>query len=115
MIDDYELMAPSMLYDVVSLGLRLIPRGNQRTFEDGRKLYGLFLSLYKDVHPEITYEQFITVLRHLFPVYKNPRKHTEEFKITTYNLQKRLRKYGLTNIPLHALASRERLKIDLDL
>ncbi len=113
MTEKYSSFPPSLIFNVTSMSLRLIPRGKQRTFRDGKSLYGLFLLLYKDVHPDVTLEDFIRLLREIFPVYKNPRKKTDEFKITTHDLGKRLYTLGFKNFPISTLANKEILKIEM--
>lgn len=114
MTQNISLLTPSMIFDVSSMGVRLIPRGQQRVFRNGKDLYRIFQIFYADAHPGISYEEFLTVMRDIFPVYKNPRKQTEEFKITTHDLRNRLSsKWGMTNFPFQELYSSERLKIEL--
>ncbi|MFO1422444.1 MAG: hypothetical protein U1F70_02150 [Candidatus Competibacteraceae bacterium] len=110
---DMQLIPQSVIFDITSMGLRLVPRGKLRTFQDGNDMYELFRSMYKDVHPDITYDEFIGVLKQVFPVYKNPRKNTETYKITTYRLKERLRSLGMANFPVSTLVSKERLKIEM--
>ncbi|MCB1864702.1 MAG: hypothetical protein KDG50_04690 [Chromatiales bacterium] len=109
-IDD-ELIPKSIIFDITAMGLRLIPKGRQRTFRDGEKLFELFRVLYKDVHPSVTEEEFLMVLRAIFPVYKNPRKSTESYKITTHKLEERLSELGMRRFPTGTLLNRENLKI----
>lgn len=110
---DMQLVPQSVIFDIASMGIRLIPRGKQRTFQNGKEMYELFCSMYKDIHPDITYDEFICILKEIFPVYKNPRKDTEKYKITTYLLEDRLRFFGMNNFPINALVSKERLKIEM--
>ena len=114
MTKDISLLTPSMIFDVSSMAVRLIPSGQQRVFKKGKDLYKIFQIFYADAHPNLSYEEFLVVVRDVFPVYKNPRKQTEEFKITTYDLRNRLSsKWGMTNFPLDELYLNERLKIEL--
>lgn len=110
---DMNFIPQSVIFDITSMGLRLVPRGKQRTFQDGEEMYTLFCTMYKDVHPDITYDEFISVLKKIFPVYKNPRKNTEAYKITTHKLKERLRSLGMTTFPVNTLVGKERLKIEM--
>ncbi|HFD33001.1 MAG TPA: hypothetical protein ENJ28_09910 [Gammaproteobacteria bacterium] len=113
MIDDNKPIPKSVIFDVTAMSLRLIPKGRQRTFQDGDKLYKLFRALYKDVHPSITEERFLDILREIFPVYKNPRKTTECYKITTYKLKEKLGELGMKRFPADTLLNGESLKIEM--
>lgn len=104
---------PSVIFNVTSMSLRLIPRGKVRTYAEGEELYSLFCSLYKDIHPEIDYDEFIEILKVIFPVYKNPRKITDSFKITTFGLNENLEKIGFNHFPIKILTREELLKIEM--
>ena len=108
-----ELIPKSIIFDITAMGLRLVPVGKQRTFEDGEKLYKIFCILYKDVHPEVTEKEFFEILRKIFPVYKNPRKNTDNYKITTFKLRERLNELGMSRFPMNTLANMENLKIEM--
>lgn len=110
---DTQLIPQSIIFNIASMGVRLLPRGRHRIFLEGRDLYSLFRLLYQDMHPDITQEDFFLALRHVFPVYKNPRKDTDIYKITTYKLQERLRQLGMSYFPIDALANNEGLKIEM--
>lgn len=108
-----ELIPKSIIFDIAAMGIRLVPVGKQRTFEDGEKLYKLFCILYNDVHPEVTENDFFKILRKIFPVYKNPRKNTDNYKITTFKLKERLNELGMSRFPMDAFNNMENLKIEM--
>jgi len=104
---------PSLIFNVTSMSLRLIPRGKKRTYKGANELYELFLLLYKDIHPNVSFNIFIELLKEIFPVYKNPRKGTDEFKITIHDLDERLRTIGIKNFPISTMVDKEILKIEM--
>ena len=104
---------PSLVFDVTAMSLRLIPRGRVRTYRDGNDLYNLFCSLYRDVHPSVECDEFIEILKVIFPVYKNPRKRTNEFKITTFGLDETLATIGVKNFPIQTFVEEGVLKIEM--
>jgi len=112
-IDEKMYFKPSVVFDVTSMSLRLIPRGKIRTYREGEDLYKLFSSLYKDIHPDMKYNEFIDLLKIIFPVYKNPRKLTNEFKITTFGLDKTLKSIGIRHFPIKTLTQEEILQIEM--
>lgn len=113
MIDEKIYFKPSVIFDVTSMSLRLIPRGKVRTYKEGKDLYKLFSSLYKDIHPDMKYDKFIDLLKIIYPVYKNPKKSTNEFKITTFGLDETLISIGIKHFPIKTLTSEEVLQIEM--
>jgi len=88
------------VHDVTSTALRMVPKGRQRAYCRSEDIYQLFLKLYKDAHPRLDEQGLARLLRVIFPVYKNPRKGTLEFKITTHGLTERLCMLGLNHFPV---------------
>lgn len=110
---DMDLIPKSLIFDITAMGLRHVPVGRQRVFEDGDSLYKVFCILYSDLHPDLTEQEFFDVLRKIFPVYKNPRKNTENYKITSFKLEDRLQKLGMNSFPVNTFINKENLKIEL--
>ena len=113
MIANRKTIKPSLIFDVTAMSLRLIPRNKVRIYKNGSDLYVLFCSLYKDSHPNVEYLDFIEVVKEIFPVYKNPRKSTDEFKISTYGLDENLALLGMENFPTKTFVTSEVLKIEM--
>lgn len=111
--DNKVIYKPSLVFNITMMSLRLIPRGKIRTYKSGEDLYSLFCSLYKDIHPDLEYVQFIELLKVIFPTYKNPRKFTNEFKITTFGLDENLKAMGIDKFPLKTIVEKEVLKIEM--
>lgn len=98
-------------YHVAITGLRLIPFGRKKVFLDGKDIYGVFMSMFNETYSEFTYDDFKGVLKCVFPLYKNKRKHTETFKLSDYKIQHQMFKLGINNFPTNGVMGSELIKI----
>lgn len=108
-----DFVPQSIIYSVASVGVRLLPRGRNSILIEADYFYNTFNSLYRDTHPDVTSALFFKAVRQVFPVYKNPRKQTDIYKITTHKLRHRLFELGMEHFPIETLANKETLKIEM--
>lgn len=104
-------LTPSLAHEIATTSLRLVPPGKTRAFVDGQEVYRLFMALYRDSRPTLTYSDFQEALRQVFPVYKNPRGTTFTFKITAHSLVERMAELGVRGFSVDRLLKNESLKI----
>ncbi len=76
-------MNSNVLLDVAELALTHLDRSSSVTYANIDSLYDEYISGGGLCRIPITKNQFRSALKIMFPIYKNKRKHTQEFKISS--------------------------------
>ena len=77
-------MNSTLLLDVAELALTHITNDSSVAFVEANKIYEEFISGETLCKSNASFEEFRSALKIMFPIYKNKKKHTHLFKISSH-------------------------------
>lgn len=103
-------MKSNLLLDIAELSLTHLSNNSSVTFVNINDLYQEFLSGKTLCREDADFNEFKEALKIIFPIYKNKRKHTVEFKISSNTAYESCEKLFLKLRPIADINSIKSIK-----